>query len=206
MEKTFMEAMETRYSSKKFDPERTLSKEDLTYILESGRLSPSSFGLEPWHFIVIRDPEIKEALRPHCWNQPQITTCSDLVVFLTRKDLQADAEYVKGQFERWGIGEEGLAFVLKLYGDFIAQYTTPEARTAWAGKQSYIALGNMLTAAKVKDIDSCAIEGFIPEKVIETLKIDPEVYDLHVLAAFGYRGDEPRKKHRLSLNQIVEYR
>ena len=86
MDKTFMEAMDFRHACKIFDESKKVSNEDMNFILEAGRKSPSSFGMEPWKFLVITNDELKEKLRPFCWNQPQITTCSHLVVILAAID------------------------------------------------------------------------------------------------------------------------
>lgn len=82
MEKTFMEAMDFRHACKIFDETKKISSDDLNFILEAGRKSPSSFGQEPWKFLVITNPELKAKIRPFCWDQPQITTCSIVYFFL----------------------------------------------------------------------------------------------------------------------------
>ena len=82
MNKTFMEAMDFRHACKVFDDTKTISNEDLTYILEAGRKSPSSFGMEPWKFLVITNEKLKAKLRPVMWDQPQVTTCSHLIIIL----------------------------------------------------------------------------------------------------------------------------
>ena len=86
MEKTFMEAMDFRHACKIFDETKKVSTEDMNYILEAGRKAPSSFGMEPWKFLVITNKELKEKLKPVCWDQAQITTCSHLVVILAAID------------------------------------------------------------------------------------------------------------------------
>ncbi|WP_246499639.1 nitroreductase family protein [Thiothrix unzii] len=78
----FLQAMNFRHACKKFDPQRTIAAEDFQQILEVGRLSPSSFGMEHWHFVVVQTPELREKLREACWNQPQITESSHVVVIL----------------------------------------------------------------------------------------------------------------------------
>src|SRR5574344_3046239 len=82
MEKTFIEAMDFRHACKVFDDTKKISEEDMKYILEVGRKSPSSFGQEPWKFLVITNEELKAKIRPFCWDQVQVTSCSHLVVIL----------------------------------------------------------------------------------------------------------------------------
>ena len=86
---TFLDAINSRHACKAFDPQRTINTADQALILEFGRMSPSSFGCEPWHFLVINDLALREKLRPACWDQPQITQASFVVVYLVldRKPL-----------------------------------------------------------------------------------------------------------------------
>lgn len=203
-EQPLLDAMQKRYSVKAFDPTQKIEKEMLDTILEAGRLSPSSFGIEPWHFLVIRDQQTKESLKPLCWDQAQITTCSDLILFLTRKDLSVEQNYVPSQFKRWGLNEDSHAFVLNLYKNFTQQFDS-NTLPHWAGKQAYIALGNMMTAAQVFGVGSCPIEGFDNEKVMQFLDIDEDQYHLHVMLALGTPADEPRTKHRLALSEITTF-
>jgi nitroreductase len=101
MEKTFMEAMDFRHACKIFDDTKKVSSEDMNYILEAGRKSPSSFGMEPWKFLVITNDDLKEKLKPFCWNQPQITTCSHLVVILAAIDaVKPQSGEVERKFRR----------------------------------------------------------------------------------------------------------
>ena len=79
----FLDAMQKRHACKLFDNTKRISKEKLELILEYGRLSPSSFGMEPWRFLIVQSQETKEKLQPFCWDQPQIATCSDLVLIKT---------------------------------------------------------------------------------------------------------------------------
>ena len=101
MEKSFMEAMDFRHACKVFDDTKKINDEDLKYILEIGRKSPSSFGMEPWKFLVITNDELREKIRPLCWNQPQITTSSHLVIILaTIEDVKPESGTPLRKFSR----------------------------------------------------------------------------------------------------------
>lgn len=204
----FLEAMEFRHACKIFDETKKIVPEDLEYILEAGRLSPSSFGMEHWKFIVIRDKVLKEKLRPFCWNQPQITTCSDLIVILAKIEvLKPNSEYVKTMFMRRNLPQDAFENYLNLYANHLKEtMQNDENILAWSGKQCYIAMGNMMTAAGFIGIDSCPIEGFEKEKVEEILEIDTSKYRLSVIVPFGYRLNLKPQKIRLSFNEVVEYR
>ncbi len=204
MEKTFMQAMQDRYAVKAFKPEADIEPDTFEKILETGRLSPSSFGLEPTRFLVVRDPAIRAELKAACGGQPQIDTCSELVVFVTVKEFDGITDYAKKQFGRWGLDDNAMQGVLNFYGSYISQFNE-QTRPYWSGKQAYIALGNMMTAAQVFGIGSCPIEGFDKDQAMKALKLDANQYDLHVIMALGEPADQARPKHRLPLTDLVTH-
>ncbi len=204
--KDFLEIMDFRQACKLFDENKKISENDFLYILEAGRLSPSSFGMEHWRFLVITDQNLKEKLKPFCWNQPQITTCSHLVVIKAVKTaLKPDSEYVRKMFERRGLSPEATDAYIKKYADFMQDKLEDERLFFWSSKQCYIALANMMNAAAFKEVDSCPIEGFEKEKVEKLLKIDTENEEIAVLVTFGYRVNPAPSKKRFSLNEIAEF-
>lgn len=203
----FLEAMNFRHACKIFDENKKIKKEDLDFILEVGRLSPSSFGMEHWKFLVIQNQELKEKLRPFCWNQPQITTCSDLIVILSKIEvLKPENDYVKNMFNRRNLSSESLTNYLNLYKNHLSETMSSDKNIlAWSSKQCYIAMGNMMTAAALIGIDSCPIEGFEAAKVEEILNIDISKYRLNVMVPFGYRINPQSEKVRLNINEVVSY-
>lgn len=203
----FLEAMNFRHACKVFDENKKIESEDLDFILEVGRLSPSSFGMEPWKFLVVQNQEMKERLRPFCWNQPQITTCSDLVVILSKiDDLKPQNEYVGKMFARRNLSQENYEKYLNLYANHLSHtMSSDENILAWGARQCYIAMGNMMSAAASIGIDSCPIEGFEKEKIEEILNIDTTKYQLAVMVPFGYRTNPQPIKFRLSPKEVVAY-
>ena len=207
MEKTFMEAMDFRHACKIFDETKKVSDEDINYILEAGRKSPSSFGMEPWKFLVITNEDLKEKLKPFCWNQPQITTCSHLVVILSAIDaVKPQSGEVERKFKRREMPQDKLDFYLGLYSSHLEKTLSNDEKVySWTAKQTYIAMGNMMTAAAIKGIDSCPIEGFEKEKVEEVLGLDTTKYQVSVISPFGYRVNSQSKQLREPIENIVEY-
>ena len=201
---TFLDVMNSRHACKLFS-DKKISNEDLLFILEAGRLSPSSFGIEQWKFVVVQNQAIKEAIEKVSWNQKQISTCSDLVIILARKDVRSIDTYTQKQFKRWGLPEEGLKGILGVYANWV-DIRDDHTIEMWSEKQCYIAAGNMMTAAAFIGIDSCPIEGFDFAKVDTILGIDTTVFQSALVLPFGYRAGEQKTKHRLSLEEVVEYR
>ena len=207
MEKTFVEALAFRHACKIFDETKKINDEELTYILEAGRKAPSSFGMEPWKFLVITNKELKEKLKPVCWDQAQITTCSHLVVVLAGIDcVKPESGEVERKFKRREMPQEKLDMYLNLYANHLKQtLSSDENIYAWTAKQTVFAIENMMMAAAIKGIDSCAIEGFEKEKVEEILKIDTRKYQLSTIIPFGYRINPQSSQLREPLENVVEY-
>jgi nitroreductase len=204
----FLEAMNFRHACKVFAEGEKIPKKLLENILEVGRLSPSSFGMEPWELLVIQSQEIKEALRPSCWNQVQITSCSDLLVFVTKNRLiEPGSEYVEQMFKRKNMPQEMFETYMKIYTDFLGAKAegNPNFYKDWAAKQAYIAAGNMMTYAATEGIDSCPIEGFDQKEVEKILGIDTNEKSVTLILPFGYRAKEQPSKVRLPLNEICHY-
>lgn len=211
-----LEAYRFRHACKEFDPDRSVSDDDFRFILETGRLSPSSFGFEPWAFVVLQNRSAREKLLPVTWGaQKSLLTASHFVLFLTRtkEAMDPDSEYISGIMtnvkhmpEEVQQGMRG-AYETFLKSDFNL-YDNDRAVFEWASRQTYIALGNMMTAAAQIGIDSCPIEGFQKDNAEEILRqegILPEGFGLSVMAAFGYRVSEPREKTRRSLDEVVRW-
>ena len=179
----------------------------MNYILEAGRKSPSSFGMEPWKFLVITNEELKAKLRPACWNQVQVTSCSHLVIVLAAIDaVKPEFGIVERKFKRRAMPQEKLDFYLGLYADHLKQTLSSDENVySWTARQTYIAAGNMMTAAGIKGIDSCPIEGYEKEKVEEILGLDTSKYQLSVVLPFGYRLNEQSSQEREKLEDIVEF-
>ena len=207
MEKTFMEAMDFRHACKIFDETKKVSTEDMNYILEAGRKSPSSFGMEPWKFLVITNEDLKEKLKPFCWNQPQITTCSHLVVILAAIDaVKPQSGEVERKFRRREMPQDKLDFYMGLYSSHLADtLSSDENIYAWTAKQTYIAMGNMMSAAAIKGVDSCPIEGFEKQNVEKVLELDLTKYQVSCILPFGYRINEQSSQLRESLDKVVEF-
>ncbi len=199
-QKEFLDMMNFRHACKLFDTNRKISEDDFKYILEAARLSPSSFGMEPWRFLVIENQKIKEDLKPLCWNQNQITTCSHLVIIKTDNKALKDRDYILKMFKRRGLDEESTKAYIKRYENFLKNQNI----SCWSAKQCYIAAANMMSAAAFIGIDSCPIEGFDKDEVQKYLKVDGKNIEVVLILAFGYRVKNPSKKQRLSLEEIVE--
>lgn len=207
MNNTFEDAMNFRHACKVFDDTKKITDEDLNYILEAGRKSPSSFGMEPWKFLVITNEELKTKIRPACWNQIQVTSCSHLILVLAAIDaVKPEFEVVERKFRRRTMPQEKLDMYLGLYASHLEKtLSTDDNVYSWTSKQTYLATANMMTAAAVKGIDSCPIEGFEKEKVEKILDLDTSKYQLSVVVPFGFRLNEQSTQLREKLEDVVEF-
>ncbi|MEW5597121.1 NAD(P)H-dependent oxidoreductase [Peribacillus frigoritolerans] len=211
-----LKAYQFRHSCKEFDTNKKISDEDFHFILETGRLSPSSFGFEPWKFVVIQDAALREKLKPVSGGaQGQLPTASHFVVILARKEgLRHDSVHVNRMMKDiHHMPEEVVQFLSGFYKSFVETELEDNDRLIfeWASKQTYIALGNMMTAAAQIGIDSSPIEGFDKKQVTAILQnegiINGNDFGVACMVAFGYRQEDPKRpKTRLCLDEIVEWR
>ncbi|XEC94302.1 NAD(P)H-dependent oxidoreductase [Paenibacillus tarimensis] len=212
-----LKAYQFRHACKAFDTNKKISDEDFYFILETGRLSPSSFGFEPWKFVVIQDAALREKLKPVSGGaQGQLPTASHFVVILAKKKegLRHDSVHViKMMKEIHHMPEDVVQGLSGFYKFFVETELEDNDRLIfeWASKQTYIALGNMMTAAAQIGIDSCPIEGFDKKQVTSILQnegiINGDDFGVACMVAFGYRQEDPKRpKTRQHLDEIVEWR
>ena len=191
----YLEALSRRYSVKKFNNE-IISREILHNILESGKLSASSLGLQPYKILVVESKEMKEKLIPAFYNPSQISTCSHLMVIISKKTL--DESYVNGYFRHISEVRETPEEKLDLFRISINQHINQKTHDEifnWAEKQSYIVLANLMYAAAIESIDTCPMEGFRQDLIEEILEINPESEKVTVTLALGYRSEEDHFQH-----------
>ncbi len=205
-----------RHACKNFDSTKIVSEKDFNTILEAARLSPTSFGFEPWKMIVVQDAELKKKLYPMSWGaRNSLNGASHLVILLARKKTDMiyssdNITYMMRDIQKLPESvAEGKRQVYKEFqqSDFYL-LESDRALFDWACKQTYIVLANMLTTAAYLGIDSCPIEGF-NQKAVNQLLVDeglfnPENFGVSVMAGFGYRGALPRhEKTRQLLKELV---
>lgn len=206
-------ALEWRYAVKLFDAAKKIP-EDLWKKMEKALwLTPSSYGLQPWKFIVITNQELKDKLRVHSWNQSQVSFCSHFVVFAAKDNMEEsyiDA-YLQRIAEQRGVAVETMAgFRKSMIADLQHGARSKEIKE-WATRQAYIALGNFMTSAAVLGIDACPMEGLVPAEYDKMLMLENSGYHTVMACAAGYRDSSDflskLKKVRLDPKDVfVHYR
>ena len=211
-----LEAFHFRHACKAFDPARKIPAGTFDLILETGRLSPSSFGYEPWRFVVIQDPALRGKLLPVTWGaQKQLPSASHYVAILVHKGgLRYDGEHVRHMMhDIQKLPPERIEMRSAVYRKFQeSDFKLLESERAlfdWGCRQAYIALANMMTAAAMVGVDSCPIEGYdqaAAEAVLaEAGVLDTAEWGLAVMVAFGYRANPPSTKVRQPLADVVRW-
>lgn len=211
-----LQAMMYRYATKKFDPDKKIPAEDFQAILDAARLSPTSFGFEPFKLLVIQNKNLREKMRPFGWGIQAGLDASHFIVILARKkaDLVYGSAYLEHiQHDVKELPEAAYMLYKDAYTNFAVNdfknFESERAAFDWSCKQAYIVLGNMLTMAAYAGIDSCPLEGFQPAEMNKLLGEEEKLFDLGhygvaVMAAFGYRDEKPhRNKTRRTLGEIV---
>lgn len=189
-----LEALNWRYATKQFDPSRKINDATWRALEDALVLTPSSYGLQPWHFFVVTTPDLRARLRPHSWNQSQITDASHLVVFAIpdKIDIPFMEKYLDRIAEVRGVPLESLAF----YRDMMLKDVIAGPRSAWARewacRQVYIALGNFMTAAATVGVDTCPLEGIDPMEYDAILDLPARGFNTVVACAAGYRSADDK--------------
>lgn len=224
MNTTILNAFENRHATKVFDPDRKVSEEDITTILESGRLSPTSFGHEPFRILMIQTPEKRELFRDFSWGANgmmsgttgQLGTASHFGIILaaTSKLMTAGSDYLQNHYrDVKQLPDNVIEMFNGAYGQFQQvdhNVTTDREILDWSGKQAYIVLANMMTTAALLGVDSCPMEGFDMDKTTQVLAsdfgVDTAAWKPSVMFAFGYRAKDPEfAKTRRSMDDTVSW-
>ncbi len=179
-----------RCATKVFDT-KTIPEKDFDILLESLRLSPSSFGIQPWRFLIIKDKKIREKLLPLSWGQPQVKDASHLILLCARTDV--DEDLIRTYITQIAKARKVEPSSLKDYQDMMINFikSLPQAqREIWAANQVYIALGFLLSAAAQLGIDACPMEGFDRDKANDLLGLKKDHLTAVVMCPVGYRSKD----------------
>ncbi len=187
-------ALRWRYATKSFKAGARIPSATWSALEDALVQSPSSYGLQPWKFLVIEDPSLRSSLKPHSWDQSQITDCSHLVVFLARRTIEAaDLDrLIQATADARGLNPEQLAPYRGMMEKDLIDGPRSAVIDRWASNQVYIALGTFLTAAALLSVDTCPIEGFSPADYDSILELESSPYRSCVVCAAGYRDPEDR--------------
>jgi len=193
---TYNKNLKWRYATKKFDATKRISETDLELLKEAIQLSASSYGLQPYKVLIISDPKIKSQLKVAANGQQQLEDASHVVVFANLSDLSEKhvASYIENISKTRGVEIQQLDGYANLMNRVVGDLSE-DAREVWAAKQTYIALGNLLSAAADLKIDSCPMEGFDAEKVAEVLNLKEFNLTPSLIAPLGYRSTEDTTQH-----------
>lgn len=201
----FLTQMRTRFACKRFE-KRPLPENTLLAIMESGRLSPSSFGLEAWHFHVATSETAIAAMGSACLDQEPVLTAAAVVTIAVPHSMwfHPTGEKVRDRAARF---PGTVAAFVDDYRPYYEWLIETGRLDGWARAQSYLAAANMMQCAVAAGIQSCAIEGFEEELVLKTLKLEPSEWQVGLIIAFGYpeRQDEEREKIRIDLTELVSW-
>ncbi|WP_430535123.1 NAD(P)H-dependent oxidoreductase [Listeria rocourtiae] len=212
-----LDAFHYRFACKEFDTAKKIKAEDFQFILETARLSPSSFGFEPWKLLVIENKELREDLMPNAWGaQTQLPTADKFVIVLsrTKNSLAPESDYIQNHLKNVAqMPDEVAEMYTNHFSNFLEKDfdLLAEDRLVfeWASRQAYLAMANMMTSAAAIGIDSCPIEGFdkqaVEELLIQKNLMDANEFGVSAMLAFGYRAAAPsREKTRQPIEAHVE--
>jgi nitroreductase len=186
---SIIEDLNWRYATKEFDPSKRVSPKDLETLLDALVLSPSSFGLQPWKFVVVENQELKEQLLANSWNQKQVVQASHVLVLCRPLTFGAEdvINFVRSTAEIRAQEAETLSGYQKVMTDFLGRMNDAQI-AEWMKNQIYIALGNLMTVAATMRIDACPMEGFVSTEYDKVLGLTEKGLASVVVCPVGYRA------------------
>jgi nitroreductase len=205
-----LEKLNWRYATKVFDKNKKISKENLEILIQSLVLSPSSYGLQPWKFIVVENQELREKLKPVSWGQSQVTDASHFIVFTTLKEIKSSFvdEYISRISEVRGQTKESLVGYENMMKKNIVEGMNKDYVFHWNQRQAYIAMGFLLETAALLEIDTVPMEGIDPKAYDSILGLSDSDYGTVAAVALGYRDPNDKyaevKKVRFSKDQMIQ--
>ena len=209
---TLLAQLNWRYATKKFDPAKTISHSDWAALEQALILTPTSYGLQPYKFLILTNPALRAQLVPASWGQTQPVDCSHYVVFAARaQNTEADVDrYIARMAEVRGAAPEALAGFKKVLMGDVVHGARGQAALEWAARQAYIALGNFMTSAALVGVDTCPMEGFEPAKYDEILGLPAQGFRAVVACAAGYRAADDKyaelPKVRFPASELIDRR
>ena len=195
----FSEIVQKRYAAKLFDG-RKLPQAKVDELLEIISHAPSSFNIQPWAIKIVSDAKTKEKLKAVSWNQPQITSCSHLLVFCADKNIKQKIGMLESSMISAGASPESIKTYMEMMWNF-EKNLTEEQKLSWAQRQLYLALGNALNGAKSLGFDSCPMEGFDPKEYSKILGLPANIVPT-ALCPIGYASDKPMPKLRFPKEEV----
>jgi nitroreductase len=185
-----LEALHWRYATKVFDATRKIPAATWQALEQSLVLTPSSYGLQPYRFLIVQDVAKRAALLPHSWGQKQVVDCSHFVVFLARTEMkEADVDKLIARIaEVRRIAPDSIKFYRDMMLGDIVHGPRGKVAHEWAARQCYIALGSLMTCAAALGVDTCPMEGLVPPEYDRILGLDGSGYKTVMACALGYRA------------------
>lgn len=201
-----------RYATKRFDATKAIPADTWSALEQALLLAPSSFGLQPWKFVVVTTPALKQQLRAASWGQAQVTDASHYVVFagLRTTTVEDVDRFLQCQSQVRGTPLESTAGYRKVLVDFLAKGWASKDLAAWNARQGYIALGQFMAAAAMIGVDTCPMEGIDMAAYDRILGLDGSRYTTLCGCAAGYRASDDKyataPKVRFPLGEVIERR
>ena len=203
-----IQQLEWRYAAKKFDSNKTLSKDKLYTIKQAFNLTATSFGLQTINLIIVKDKDLRASLVKHAYGQNQVLDASHLLVICIQENISENhiIDYYTNIKKIRATPDEILDPYKKHLIEMMKSMSVEE-KQQWSKNQAYIALGNLMTVCAIEEIDSCPMEGFVADKFDEILKLKEKGLKSVLLLPVGYRADDDMfadfKKVRKPINESI---
>jgi nitroreductase len=205
------EALKWRYATKKFDASKKIPAADWKVLAESLQMAPSSYGLQPWQFLVVENPELREKLKAASWNQSQVTDSSHYVVLVYKEKLDTEhiQKHINNVADARGVSHESLDGFKNMMVENLVNGPRAQTIDVWAQRQTYIAMGFLMETAALMKIDACPMEGLDPAAYDKILGLEGSGWKTVATVALGYRSADDAyqnlKKVRFNDEHVLKY-
>ncbi|MUP46204.1 NAD(P)H-dependent oxidoreductase [Gramella sp. BOM4] len=203
-----IKALQWRYATKKFDPDKILPEDKIETLKQAFNLTATSYGLQPLKILIISNKELQKRLRGYSWNQQQVDTASHVLVICIENEV--DEDFIVNYFKRVKHVRETPDEILKPFREFLVKDFNTKAADeieSWAVNQAYLALGTLLTVCAAEEIDACPMEGFQPDKYDAELDLHEKNLKSVLVLPVGYRAEDDMhskfKKVRRPLEEVI---
>jgi nitroreductase len=193
----YIKSMKWRYATKKFDRNKKVDSSVLKRILEAASLSATSLGFQPIKILNVESPFLRDRIKLASFNQSQVTDASNLLILCVDADFSKEnvSRYISTISQARSVSSTDLSGFESMINGWLGGLPDDEERINWASKQAYITIGTMMTACAIEQVDSCPMEGFVPNQVAEILELQKLNLFPVLMLPVGYRHEEDLNQH-----------
>lgn len=200
-----IEDLNWRYATKKFDRNLKLSQEQLDVLMESLRLTASSFGLQAYKIFVIENTELRQQLMEASYGQTPVFDASHLFIFCANTKVSDNdvSDYMNLISKERQVPADNLQGFANGIQNSVNNMS-PEELVSWTTKQTYIALGQLMNTCAALRVDCLPMEGFDAFRYNQILGLEEQNLTATLVCPVGFRHEEDAAQHKKKVRKNRE--